>query len=198
MQVLPGVFNLLLVAFFQEYSLKISNIDFSRVIKKHFEYSKKIKNDIFISVYPIDNNSLVSIPIAKYLYNYALTKRYADINDVPKIDNLENHRFILTDICLRRPETLESTLDIAERSRSIIRAETFVDSDTLVRGGAGFGLVFSTEHPEEFELIEGLPEVESMIYLHARKDFIADPKYKDFFETFLTFTRDYFSPNKAY
>jgi hypothetical protein len=110
------------------------------------------------------------------------------------VGELEDHRFILCEPCLRKPETLESTLDLAKRSKSVIRTSTFVHSDLLVRRGVGFGLVFALKNGEEFERIDGLPDVKHLVYLNVRKDFIADPKYGEFYETFLTFTRNYFLP----
>ena len=108
---------------------------------------------------------------------------------------LEEHRFILCEPCLRKPEISEVTLDLSRRSKSVIRTTTFVHSDILVRSGVGFGLVFASEQAEEFELIDGLPDVENLVYLNVRKDFIADPRNKEFYETFLSFTRNYFLPS---
>lgn len=190
----PGAFNFLLRAFFEEYASEFANINFSLNVDNDFEYSKIQRNDIFICGHAINNNSLESIPAGYRTYKYAYSRDYAKKNGQPIVGELEDHRFILCEPCLRKPETLESTLDLAKRSKSVIRTSTFVHSDLLVRRGVGFGLVFALENTEEFERIDGLPDVKHLVYLNVRKDFIADPKYGEFYETFLKFTRNYFLP----
>ena len=192
---MPGAFNFLFRAFLQEYESKFKHINFSIIIDNEFEYSKTQTTDIFISGHAINNISLEAIPIGYRTYKYAYSKEYALRNGVPEVGDLEDHRLILCDACLRKPEILQSTLDLAKRSGSVIRTSTFLHSDVLVRSGVGFGLVFSSELPEEFTLIDGLPDVRHFVYLNVRKEFIVDPRYKEFYETLLTFARNYFLPS---